>query len=542
MKGQTQLKYLGGSLHEVKDKNILIIISEIKNFDFYKYLSIIISELISQNNTINFLELTSKELSHNFLPRRFEISRFKRHKKLCGVYKQTFFDYLIEKKIPFKKYNLKIAGSAKTQRRYTRISDLISEGLDPSCLRSILSIHGTHITRTIEKTSKLNKHESRQINHMKNTFNQITEKVDLDLIDVHDILLVLNGRMPDQAAFSKIAEFTNKDIYYFEHGGKLKESFHFEKFMPQNTISMQTNFLIRQQFNLEQLAQHALPFVEKWLLEQRNALKTNHLENSAGKIGEFYKKNQGKIALICTSSLSEHDFYSGSNSNSLQSEVIPLAARKLKSEGFDVVVRIHPNEIKNNWNDIFILLKSLSEIEVKLVYPWDTISTYSLVEISEIVVVWDSTIGLECYFRGKPIFILNDSFYSAILGINKITKDDLMDSGTIFKAEKGKMNLAILAAYLRIANGYSIKDSPSKNQILFDLNNKYEDQITNIAKIHDEFADSIMEKIAGRVCDLMELRFPIRIKRRFAKVCGEKLSNFVMQIIVFAHRTKRNYA
>lgn len=523
--------FLEGSFNELQNKNILICLTEIKNFDFYSYLILIISKLVEQKNTLTFLEVNSDSLSHNFLHNWEDTNKFKRHKELRYLYRKIFYDALTKFEISFKIKKIDIDTNTLPNFKYTKISDLMENNLDDFCKTSILSIYGTHQTRSIEPNTKLTKFESKQINYMVNTFNQIEMKLSQEFNNDFESIIVLNGRMPDQSAIRKVGAFLGKEIYYFEHGGQLRESFHFENFMPQNVVQMQLTFLNRLSQNSELLLAHARPYIAKWI-HDRLILASKDSPEVDKQICELIQQSGKKIALICTSSLSEYELYSGAPLNLPQAFLIKQAIKKLLEEGFEVILRIHPNERHNNWINLLTLMRNISSFKIRIFYPWDTLSTYKLVEISDVVVVWDSTIGLESYLLNKPIYVLNDSFYSKILDISRINKQDLSLSSPIFVPYETNRDRGTLAAYLRLFNGISISDNRFDQEMLKELKRIYYSQQRFMNLLNIKYKDLAIQKFIRYVRELMNFRSPVRLERKLQKFFGKRISIYLMRIIL----------
>lgn len=523
--------FLDGSFNELQNKNILICLTEIKNFDFYSYLVLIISKLVEQKNTLTFLEVNSDSLSHNFLHNWEDTNKFKRHKDLRYLYRKIFYDVLTQFEISFKVYKVNIDTTSLPNNKYTTISDLVGHEIDDFCKTSILSIYGTHQTKSIEPNTKLTKFESKQINHMINTFNQIEMKLSKDFIDDFESIIVLNGRMPDQSAIRKVAALHGKEIYFFEHGGQLRESFHFENFMPQNVVQMQETFLKRFSQNSEFLLTYARPYIDKWIHDRLNSVNSLNLDED-NQICTSLQRPGGKIALICSSSLSEYELYSGAPLNLSQAILIKQAIKKLLEEGFEVILRIHPNECNNNWINLLTLMRNVSSFNIRIFYPWESVSTYKLVEISDVVVVWDSTIGLESYLLKKPIYVLNDSFYSKILGISRISTQELSLSSPVFVPYKTDADKGALAAFLRLFNGISISDSRFNQEMLKELKRIYFSHLEFMNSLKIKYRDLAIHRIVRFVRELMNFRFPIRLERKLGKFFGKKISIFIMKVIL----------
>jgi hypothetical protein len=90
------------------------------------------------------------------------------------------------------------------------------------------------------------------------------------------------------------------------------------------------------------------------------------------------------------------------------------AALMAKSLGFEVIVRFHPNQSNYALIDLLDLRRELIPIADRLVEPWSLESTYDLVSDASMVLVWESTVGLEAATFGKKTASLIKTYYSWI--------------------------------------------------------------------------------------------------------------------------------
>ena len=524
--------YLDGSLDEVKGQSVLISLAEIKNFDYYRYLIIIVSRLINQGNSITFLSVASTLSSINFLPRWFESKKFKSHKLLFILYKSVFLQTLQDLKLPYQEIEVDFQPE-KRKRKFKKIKQIISDTkIDTECKKSILSILATHSVKSLEPEARLRVHESNQVNHMINSFEEIVKLVKPIVSDKFTVLVVLNARMPEQAAIRRVASDLNTQIYHFEHGSQPRQSFCFDSFAPQNVYQRQIVFQ-RMNHDLSIDMPEIASYADRWF-------KTR-IYKSIKTYDEFEKDSvrlpaeSSRSALICTSSLNEFSIYSDYSNDVNQCEMIRMAVVKLINEGFKVTVRVHPNEIKNNWTDLIKLNRYLRGLSVTVIQPWNCISTYLLVEEADLVVTWDSTIGLEASYMNKPVYIMNESFYSVIAKTPKITRELLAQSEPIFLPYTQNMRNILLAAYLNLAYGYSLHKNSAEIVKLQSLHRNYSDIQDKITNVVTSYKQSFVYQLGIFWTSYFSLRFPSYMFRYLRFFCGEKVSisilNFSMKLI-----------
>ncbi len=80
-------------------------------------------------------------------------------------------------------------------------------------------------------------------------------------------------------------------------------------------------------------------------------------------------------------------------------------------ESIHFYLRIHPNLASVPYKS-HMMLYDLKYDNVTIIPPKDTISSYALMEACDNIVVFNSTMGLECSYWGKPVVALSRGFYT----------------------------------------------------------------------------------------------------------------------------------
>jgi hypothetical protein len=154
-----------------------------------------------------------------------------------------------------------------------------------------------------------------------------------------------------------------------------------------------------------------------------------------------------KIVPIFTSSLDEDiaaEGYEITSLNILLERTISVS-HFLSENGLIPIIVIHPNSLNKSWNDLSLIYKVLSNSAIEVVWPWDRISSYSLLDSSEFVITWRSTIGLEAMANGIPCYLLTNSHYDYISSAKVI--DEKNFSMDLFAPEQVDRFSAKLALY-----------------------------------------------------------------------------------------------
>lgn len=96
----------------------------------------------------------------------------------------------------------------------------------------------------------------------------------------------------------------------------------------------------------------------------------------------------------------------------VDAEVVAEASRRWPNYFF--CVRFHPNQADVG-SDIISPFREVAEREnVQVFYPTDTANTYQLIDWSDVVVTFGSTVTVEACWRGKPAIMLGPSFYDQL--------------------------------------------------------------------------------------------------------------------------------
>jgi len=137
-----------------------------------------------------------------------------------------------------------------------------------------------------------------------------------------------------------------------------------------------------------------------------------------------------------------------------------------------IYIRLHPNLITKNWNKLSEW-KNLERFQnVKVFPPKNDINSQALIQESEIVFTWGSSLTeYACYLR-KPTIMLNDYLYKQIpiasLALNKIDLEDYLNNKQKIYKEFFRENLLKILAY-RQSDGIPLKYFQYKEQDVIPL-------------------------------------------------------------------------
>jgi hypothetical protein len=147
--------------------------------------------------------------------------------------------------------------------------------------------------------------------------------------------------------------------------------------------------------------------------------------------GELGLTRDRPVILACTSSLDECNSFIVRGATrglsplrdveqpfSSQTEWLTFLVEEVAKHGdWQLVIRIHPREDANKRervraHHLGLLRRQLSNLpaNVKVVWPADRISSYDLLEISSVLLVWMTTLGMEAGRLGVPVLRADRSF------------------------------------------------------------------------------------------------------------------------------------
>ena len=76
-------------------------------------------------------------------------------------------------------------------------------------------------------------------------------------------------------------------------------------------------------------------------------------------------------------------------------------------------LRLHPNLLNQSQTEKDIWY-SMADENLEIIYPDDTIDTYSLIDNSDLVICYLSTVGIEAAYAKKPVILLGRSLYEGL--------------------------------------------------------------------------------------------------------------------------------
>jgi len=243
------------------------------------------------------------------------------------------------------------------------------------------------------------------------------------------LTIFFNGRFSSQAAWRQICDELGVHFLSLEHGSPKNKNFHLQAFQPQEIQDL-NKALNLQKLRTEISEEQVSEFARKWIFAQGHDYQKNpFLPRNPHYISKFDMglPSGNKLLAFFTSSLDERLSNLSENTSDWESQekAISLLSQKSHQEGYNLIVRIHPNSMNKNAKSLINLVKSMQAEEIRYILPWESVSAQDLIHKSDLVGSWGSTATLESAYCGRPSFTLTQTKYSSLSGIKILSSKDL---------------------------------------------------------------------------------------------------------------------
>ena len=242
------------------------------------------------------------------------------------------------------------------------------------------------------------------------TFQLIVDKINPDLV------ILFNGRFIENRPLLRVCQQKNIDYATHERGGKINKFLFRINSIPHSieAISAEMESLWENAGNDRN--EIGSTFYNNRIKKVEDAWYSFIKEQQEGRLPESFKNNQGKkIVTIFNSSLDEYEglegfrpyFYSNDN------EGIKQICESLETySNIKLYLRVHPNlKGLDNSQNKFLEEKISKFTSIEIISADDSVDTYTLIQKSDIVIVFGSTVGAEAAFAGKHVILLGRAAY-----------------------------------------------------------------------------------------------------------------------------------
>lgn len=236
-----------------------------------------------------------------------------------------------------------------------------------------------------------------------------------------DLAILFNGRFIENRPLLRICQARNVNYATHERGGKVGNFLFRINSIPHSieTISKEIDHLWA--IGGENKNEIGERFYTNRIKRVEDAWYSFTKEQQEGRLPESFKAINGKkVITIFNSSLDEYEglegfgpyFYPNDNEGILQICNSLAAYSEIK-----LYLRVHPNlKGLNNSQNQFLKEKISSLDHVEVIAAEDSVDTYALINQSDIILVFGSTVGAEALFAGKKVVLLGKAAYEHLDG------------------------------------------------------------------------------------------------------------------------------
>jgi len=253
-----------------------------------------------------------------------------------------------------------------------------------------------------------------------------------------DVIYLPNGRFPLQKMAELAARDSGTPVLHFEKG-ETPNGTYLKPYAPQDRLASQEDVEpTLHDFTREQVEQVA----DTWLARRA---PSNDSSNEFSALWDSGLPEQlsgvdhdSKVVGFFTSSQDEFVFLGPEwqlHEWDDQFEAFDKLLTQFEKAGYSAYLRVHPN-LATKAQDCFVRerdgIRDLQSAHPALTVLWhdDSANTYELLDHTDIVVIWDSTVGLEASARGLPVITAATSRYGLVADVREIlSADDLAERG-----------------------------------------------------------------------------------------------------------------
>ena len=255
-------------------------------------------------------------------------------------------------------------------------------------------------------------------------------------------IIVPNGRYPGQKMATLAAERAKVPTFHFEKG-ETPNGTYLQDYAPQNRLKSQGSV----DTVLAGVSDSEVDEIAQTWLSRRAPAKDSRNEFSAlwkqGLPPEVSSRLESgaRVVGFFTSSQDEFQFLGPEwqlHDWTDQFEAFDAVLTEVEKAGLVTYLRVHPN-LATKAQDCFVReragIRELAARHPELMVIWhdESVSTYSLLDATDAVVVWDSTVGLEASARGLPVWTMATSRYGLVADVKeRLSREQVDELGIDF--------------------------------------------------------------------------------------------------------------
>ena len=252
--------------------------------------------------------------------------------------------------------------------------------------------------------------------------------------DLPDLVLIPNGRTSRQKAARAVAETHGIRLQLYENGRATKNGYYRGTTQPHDRLASQAEVEAVTK-GLSKATNKEL--AQTWLADRMSVgTGTNEFSHSWNNALSRGPQDGPKTAVFFSSSFDEFLAYGpmwNIDNWSHQFEAFDLMMTILERQGYQLILRLHPNLISKSRKYFHNEVKEILTLQTKhnsLTIHWHNspVNSYDLVGQADLVIVERSTIGLEASLMGKPVWATQASQWDQIADIRQVlSPEDITD-------------------------------------------------------------------------------------------------------------------
>jgi hypothetical protein len=292
------------------------------------------------------------------------------------------------------------------------------ENYDKSTLTQIIDESGTTTLATLfSKSKQFHEYPRKRRMKLETIIKGLySEYIELLSNKSFDRIYIPSGKNAWAIALEKaiLLHSPGSEVFYYDAFGS-SETYFCENYKPTDLLALQKAIVKRKDLTDEQII-----VATDWFYKQAKSKLQNFYLSS----DDFKEDKTGKKLSYTLFTSSEDEFvglpkWSESAFDS-QYEGLYLAAKFLLEKdprNTEVTLRYHPHlkykSLTDNFKALFSAIK-FKQLGCTIVLANERISATSLIEKSDKVVVWNSTVGIESCFMGKQTYHLANAIYAPL--------------------------------------------------------------------------------------------------------------------------------
>lgn len=234
-----------------------------------------------------------------------------------------------------------------------------------------------------------------------------------------DYAIIFNGRSLDCRANLQVMKNNNIPFDTFERGGYHDRYTLFHNAMCQDLSVIRNSIKQLEERASEEDWRKAKIFFELRKAKKHSNWKSFTKSQKSGMLPKNFDKKKKNISIFNTS-ISEYVCVPNIDIGVFPEHIVAIKeiANYFKDKlDYHVYLRVHPHlkdKLKNTQMQEIIALKEEKISNFTIIMPNETIDTYALLDSSDKVVTFGSTMGIESTYWGKPSILIGDAYWKLL--------------------------------------------------------------------------------------------------------------------------------